>query len=475
MTPIMYMAALIVAIGILLVLTLKLKINSFMALFVTALALGMFFGGSLLEVLGQVTTGFGNSLGNIGLPVLFGAVLAMGVQDSGAAIAISNFFVKLFKGKRLELAPALTAFIMSVSVFGDISQLLTAPIAATIAKRKKLNMTVVTSYVITAVWFTHGVVPPSAGILAIAIMLGADVGMVIFWGILICLISLLITYFITINWMTKHASYAEPKPEFTVGIEAADENVSFEELLMKEKDLPNALVAFLPLLVPAGLITLASICNMMLPKESPVIMVTNIIGNKSLAMLIGIIILLLTNIGIKKKMVESANRTTAITANASLFELGFGNWVTRAINVSGMVLLVTAMGAAFADILASQPVVSEIAKTVARSGMPMILIPFIIAAVMRAAAGSMATAGMAAAGICMPLLSTMGLSPVSVTLAIGLGTMMFGHVNDSGCWMCQQVFNVNLSQYLKYVSPMAMIGSVCGMVMLIVGSVIGIV
>ena len=177
MTPVVYMIALIVAIGILLLLTLKLKMNSFMALFFTALALAVFFGSSVMDGLNAITGAFGNSLGNIGLPVLFGAILAMGVQDSGAAVAISNFFVKLFKGKRLELAPALTAFVMAISVFGDISQLLTAPIAATIAKRKNMNMTVVTSYVIVAVWFTHGVVPPSAGILAIAIMLGADVGM----------------------------------------------------------------------------------------------------------------------------------------------------------------------------------------------------------------------------------------------------------------------------------------------------------
>lgn len=475
MTPVVYMIALVAAIGILLLLTLKLKMNSFMALFFTALALAVFFGSSVIDSLGIITGAFGNSLGNIGLPVLFGAILAMGVQDSGAAVAISNFFVKLFKGKRLELAPALTAFVMAVSVFGDISQLLTAPIAATIAKRKNMNMTVVTSYVITAVWFTHGVVPPSAGILAIAIMLGADVGMVIFWGILICLSSLLITYFLTIRWMTKNASYAAPKPEFTVGIEPVGDAASVEELLICEEGLPNALVAFLPLLVPAGLITLASICAMVLPKESPVLAVVNVLGNKSLAMLIGIVILLVTNTKIKSKMLRNANRTESISDRASLLELGMGNWVKRAIDVSAMVLLVTAMGAAFASVLSGQPVVSEIADLVADSGIPMILIPFIISAVMRAAAGSMATAGMAAAGICMPIIGTLGLSPVAVTLAIGLGTMMFGHVNDSGCWMCQEVFHVDLPQYLKYVSPMAMIGAVCGMILLMAGSLLGII
>ena len=214
---------------------------------------------------------------------------------------------------------------------------------------------------------------------------------------------------------------------------------------------------------------------MVLPEDSSVLQVINFIGNKSIAMLVGIIILILTNGNIKAKMLRNANRTEKISENASLLELGMGNWVKRAIDVSAMVLMVTAMGAAFASVLSSQPVVSEIAEVVAKSGIPMILIPFIIAAVMRAAAGSMATASMAAAGICLPIMNMLGLSPVAVTLAIGLGTVLFGHVNDSGCWMCQEVFNVDLPQYLKYVSPMAAFGGCVGMVLLMIFSMIGLV
>ena len=86
-----------------------------------------------------------------------------------------------------------------------------------------------------------------------------------------------------------------------------------------------------------------------------------------------------------------------------------------------------------------------------------------------------ATASMAAAGICFPIMGMLGLSPVAVTLAIGLGTVLFGHINDSGCWMCQEVFNVDLPQYLKYVSPMAAFGGCVGMALLMILSVIGLV
>lgn len=76
----------------------------------------------------------------MGIPIMLGAILAMGVQDTGAAKAIANFFIKLFRGKNLELAPALTAYIVSIPVFGDITTILTSNIANVLSKRKHISM-----------------------------------------------------------------------------------------------------------------------------------------------------------------------------------------------------------------------------------------------------------------------------------------------------------------------------------------------
>ena len=121
MNTVTYLIILLLSVAVLIFLNVKLKVNSFMALFVTAAALGILFGATPSEALAAVNNAFGSTIGNIGMVVILGAVLAMGVQDSGAATAITNFFIRLFKGKRLELAPALTAFIMSISVFGGWS------------------------------------------------------------------------------------------------------------------------------------------------------------------------------------------------------------------------------------------------------------------------------------------------------------------------------------------------------------------
>lgn len=475
MTPITYLVVLLVAVFVLIFLNIKLKVNSFMALFATAVVLAVLFGSSATDALNAVNEAFGTTIGNIGLTVILGAILAMGVQDSGAATSITNFFIKLFRGKRLELAPALTAFVMSISVFGDVTQLLTAPIAARIGKRKKISMSLITPYTIVGVWLTHGVVPPSAGILAVCIMLDADVGLSIFWSLIVCAITLIITYVLTIRIMRK-TEFIEAKPEFVIGVEEATDEAGVSELLIQEEQPLNALAAFLPLIVPAGLITIGSLGNMFMEEGSLLLNVILLLGNKNIAMLVGIIILILTCYNRKARLVEAAKVSgSAVSDKPTLLELGFGNWVERGIKVAAMVIMITAMGGAFSTILSSNPVVGELATTVASSGIPMLLIPFAISAIMRAACGSMATATMTSAGICLPIMGTLGLSPIAVSLSIGMGSLLFGHVNDSGMWMCCEMFHLKPHQYLKYVTPTTTLAGIIGFIILFLMNLVGII
>ena len=125
--------------------------------------------------------------------------------------------------------------------------------------------------------------------------------------------------------------------------------------------------------------------------------------------------------------------------------------------------------------LGGNPAVSEIAGKVVESGIPMILIPFAISAIMRAACGSMATATMTAAGICLPLMEAMGLSPIATALSIGMGSLMFGHVNDSGMWMCFEMFHLKPEQYLKYVTVLTSLAGIIGFILLFLLNLIGLI
>lgn len=136
MSAIGFLVLLVIAIIALMLLMTKVKLNPVMSLFVVALGFGVTLGifgtegYSFMETLTLITTGFGNTLGSLGMPIILGAVLAMGVQDTGAAKSIANFFIRLFRGKNLELAPSLTAYV-GLSPCSAILQLSFAPTSPT--------------------------------------------------------------------------------------------------------------------------------------------------------------------------------------------------------------------------------------------------------------------------------------------------------------------------------------------------------
>ena len=211
-----FLILLIVTIVLLMVLIMKVKLHPTFALFASALFMGLVLGRfepegfSFTEVLSLITSGFGGTLGSMGIPIMLGAILAMGVQDTGAAKAIANFFIKLFRGKNLELAPALTAYIVSIPVFGDITTILTSNIANVLSKRKHISMGKMAAFTQTGLNLTHAMVPPTPGILAVSILLGADLGLVIGWGVVISLIAFLLTWLVLRKWTDKE--FVEPVP-----------------------------------------------------------------------------------------------------------------------------------------------------------------------------------------------------------------------------------------------------------------------
>ena len=223
MSAIGFLVLLVIAIVVLMLLMTKVKLNPVMSLFVVALAFGVILGVfgtegySFMDTLNMITTGFGSTLGSLGMPIILGAVLAMGVQDTGAAKSIANFFIKLFKGKNLELAPSLTAYVVSIHVFGDITTILCSNIANVLGKRKHISMSTMASFTQTGLNLTHAMVPPTPGILAVSVALSADLGLVISWGIVVTIITFFATWLILKRWAAKE--WIPAVPEVTAEIE----------------------------------------------------------------------------------------------------------------------------------------------------------------------------------------------------------------------------------------------------------------
>ena len=135
-------------------------------------------------------------------------------------------------------------------------------------------------------------------------------------------------------------------------------------------------------------------------------------------------------------------------------------WVVRGLMVCLSPLLITAMGGAFGTILKSAPALQPLSEAIGNSPIPGILVPWAVAAIMMTAVGSMTTAGMTAAGIVLPMLPSLGISPLAAVLAIGAGTLMVDHVNNSGFWVMGQFFHLDTKQSLKYVTFPSVVASI---------------
>ena len=470
----MFLVTLVLAIAVLVLLIIKVKLHPTFALFLVGLVMAMVNGFSFVDSLSLLTGGFGGTLQSLGIPIMLGAILAMGVQDTGAAKSIANCFIKLFHGKNLELAPSLTAYVVSIPVFGDITTILCSNIANVLSKRKHISMSTMAAFTQTGLNLTHAMVPPTPGILAVSIALEADLGAVIGWGILVTVIAFFLTWIVLKKWCEKE--WIEPVPAVVEGLEETKSN-DVNELLIKDADLPGAFASFMTIAIPVILIAGGSVIKMFIPDSAPddatIRTVAAIMSDKIVAL--GIAVFYTMILGCcHKASVRKSNLEATGKDPVGFNEVVLNSWIARGLEVALAALLITAMGGAFSKVIQSCPAIPLLSDLIGGTGFPAILIPYLTGAVMMTAVGSMTTAGLTAVGVVAPMMSSLGLSPVATTLAIGAGTLCFNHVTNSGFWVVSRFFNLEkITQGLKYITIPDAVASVFCMIFVFIFHAVG--
>ena len=319
-------------------------------------------------------------------------------------------------------------------------------------------------------------VPPTPGILAVSVALGADLGMVITWGIVITVIAFFLTWLVLKKWCEKE--WIDPVPAVVEGIEETKSN-SVSDILINEPDLPNTFAAFLTILIPVVLIAGGSFINMSIPdtvaQDAMIRTVAAIMSDKIVALGAGVIYTMILA-GFHQKSVRKSNLESTGSDPKGFNEVVLNSWIARGLEVALAALLITAMGGAFSEVIKSCPAIGEMTDLIGQLPIPTILIPFFCGAIMMTAVGSMTTAGLTAVGVVGPMMATLGLSPVAATLAIGAGTLCFNHVSNSGFWVVSRFFNLGtITQGLKYITIPDAVAGVFSMILLLVCNLIGII
>jgi len=113
-----------------------------------------------------------------------------------------------------------------------------------------------------------------------------------------------------------------------------------------------------------------------------------------------------------------------------------------------MVLLIIAGAGALKQILIDSGVGDYIGSLLSITTLSPLVIAWLIATLIRVSVGSATVAGLTTAGIVLPLVQTTGVSPEMMVLAIGSGSLMLSHVNDSGFWLFKEYFNLSVKDTL---------------------------
>ncbi len=413
--------AALIGMVILLVLIIKFKVHAMISILVGAISIGLIGGMPLGDIVLAVNDGIGNTLKGIALLVGLGSMFGAILEVSGGAQSLAVSMVKWFGDKKAAWALGITGLIVSMPVFFDAGLIILIPLAFSLAKRTKRSSLFYAIPLLAGLAVGHAFIPPTPGPILVATMLGVDLGWVILVGIFCGTIAMIVAGPIFGSYVGKKYMVAVP------------EHVAKQEDFDESK-LPNFWVIVGIILIPLALIIMDSVTGVV-PALSGLQPIFGFLGEPFVALLIATIIAMLV-LGLKH--------------GYSMAELE--KVMTKSLEPTGMILLVTACGGVLRYTLQYSGLGDVIGNAVSSASLPLVVLAFIVAALVRICVGSATVAMTMAAGIIAAIPGLAELSPLylaCVTAAIAGGATVCSHFNDSGFWLVKSLVGLDEKTTLK--------------------------
>ena len=424
-----------IGIAVLIFLVLKTKIQAFLALIISTVVVGVIGGMPLTNItievdgvektfgiVNSITSGFGGTLGSIGIIIGFGVMMGQIFEVTGAAKRMAHTFLKLFGKKREEEALALTGFLVSIPIFCDSGFVVLAPIAKAISKATKKSVIGLGTALAAGLVITHSLVPPTPGPLGVCGIFGVDVGKFILLTLVLALPMAIACIAYSRLYLSKKY-YRIPNEEGEI-VEMPYQEPNYEAAFsMDMTGVPGALDSVMPLIIPIILILINTVATAM-GKTEGFMNVLVFLGQPIVAVGLGLIVAILT-------LGRSLDRHEALTE----MEKGMAS--------AGIIMLVTGGGGALGQIIKDSGLGTFMAEGLAKTAIPIIILPLLIATAMRFIQGSGTVAMTTAASITAPIIAASGVSPILGAVACCVGSLFFGYFNDSYFWVVNRTLGVS--------------------------------
>ena len=428
-------AALVSVVGLILLVAVV-KLNPVITLLVTALTLALVVGMPMPAVIHSFETGVGGILGHIAIIVALGTMLGKMMAESGASDRIAYTLIRAFGEKNVPWAMLAIALNVGLPAFFEVGFVLLVPILFTVARRTNTSLVLAGLPMVAGLSVVHGLVPPHPAAMLAVTAFNADVGRTIFYALIVGIPTAVIAGPLWAMLIAPHIKLPAENP-------MADQMTHHNP----GRALPGFWLSVFTILLPVILMLVGSWADALSARGSGLNNALRLAGNDVMALLVGALMSFVT-LG----AMRGFSRETI---------LRFSN---ECLAPTAAITLLIGAGGGFGRVLQDSGVSGAIVQVTTHWHVPILLLSWLLAALLRLATGSSSVAMATSAGIVAPIaLHTAGVHPELLAIATGAGALIFSHVNDGGFWLVKQYYNMTVVQTLKTWSVCETIVAVMGL------------
>jgi len=412
--------AVLIGVVILLFLILKLRLPAFISLLISSILVGLLSGLDGNTIIDTIQTGMASTLGFVatvvGLGALFGGILEL----SGGAKVIAQSLLKRFGENNSGFSLGLTGFLVAIPVFFDVAFIILVPVIYAIQNKTGKSLLHYAIPLLSGLAITHSFIPPTPGPIAVADIIGADLGWVMLVGFLAGVPTLIVSGVLFGKFIGNKIHITAP--ELTDQVDTNNRALPSFSTVIAIIALPIILIMFATL-SKSGIISIQS------EKANDII---GLIGHPFIALILAN---LLAWFLLGKRQGYSSKELLDISS--------------KSFKPAGIIILLTGAGGVFKQTLVATKAGEMMANGLSEMGMPVIIFAFLAAALVRVLQGSATVAMITAAGLVSPLIVNASYSPIelaALVIAIASGASIFSHVNDSGFWLVKEYLGLTEKQ-----------------------------
>ncbi len=405
----------------LIILIARLKLNSFIALMVVSVALGLATGMPPQNIVKSFEVGLGGTLGHIAIIVALGTMLGKMMAESGGADRIALTLIELFGEHRAPWAMAAVGFLVGLPVFFEVGFVLLVPIAFNVARRTGTPLILVGLPMVAGLSVVHGLVPPHPAAMLAVTAYNADIGRTVLLAVLVGIPTAILAGPLYAKVIAPYIQLDLHNPISDQFLESAP-----------DRRLPGFTITISTILLPILLMLVGSWADRFAPAGTWTNGGLHLLGSADLALLIGAVLSFIT-----------LGRMRGFTRETIL------KFSDESLAPTALITLLIGAGGGFGRVLQDSGTSQAIINFALHSHMSIILSAWLVAALVRIATGSATVAMTMASGIVAPIALYGGVRPELLTIATGAGSLVLSHFNDGGFWLVKEYFGMDIQQTLK--------------------------